>query len=602
MYYGEELIERVREANDIVDVVGTYVKLTRRGANNYVGLCPFHNEKTGSFNVNKNMQIYKCFGCGKAGNVFTFLMEYDNLNFVEAVKELADRARIDLPEQELTEEEKENRDMKERLFEVNKAAAAFYFRQLRSEGGRKAYEYLRGRALSDETMKKFGLGYAGHGSGKLYDYLKQQGFSDRVLHESGIFTFSERGISDKFWDRVIFPYMDKNGKVIAFGGRLMVPSERAPKYLNSPETRIFIKGKNLYGMHLARHSHEKYMLLCEGYMDTIALHQAGFDNAVGSMGTALTPQQAKLISSYVSEVVLTYDQDEAGRNAILRAIPILKEAGIVTKVVDMTPYKDPDEFIKNLGAEEYRKRIEQATTAFDFEAKSLRSRIDGQDPAQKTKFDHELAKKLAQIEDELERNNYIDAAARDYNIDRGALARQVNEYGRMLYNERVAEATQERAKEERRRMAGEKDPTVRSEQLLLSLIANDADLFRSVEGLITKEDFTDPLCNKLVSLIFDSYAAGGRIVHANIVCRFEEVRDQEEVAGILNSASYEDRIGADEKKKAFADLVVRVLDNSLEQRMQRALEADDARLWQELMNRKNDLEALRVKLYRQNQT
>ena len=595
MFYGDDVIERVREANDIVDVVGTYVKLTRRGSN-YVGLCPFHNEKTGSFSVNKNLQIYKCFGCGKAGNVFTFLMEYDNLNFVEAVKELADRAGIALPEQELTEEEKENRDMKERLFEVNKAAAGFYFRQLRSDAGRKAYEYLRGRALSDETMKKFGLGYAGHGSGRLYEYLKQQGFSDRVLHESGIFTFSERGISDKFWDRVIFPYMDKNGKVIAFGGRLMVPSEKAPKYLNSPETRIFIKGKNLYGMHLARHSHEKYMLLCEGYMDTIALHQAGFDNAVGSMGTALTPQQAKLISAYVSEVVLTYDQDEAGRNAILRAIPILKEAGIVTKVVDMTPYKDPDEFIKNLGADEYRKRIEEAVTAFDFEAKSLRNKIDGADPAQKTKFDHELAKKLAKIEDELERNNYIEAAARDYNIDVNALRRQVNEYGRLLYNERVAEETQERDKEERRRVAGEKDSAVRSEQLLLSMLANNADLYESVKDLITEEDFSDPLCNKLVSLVFASYANNGRPVHANIVCRFEEVRDQEEVAGILNSALYEDRIGEDEKKKAFADLVVRVLDDSLELRMQRALEADDARLWQELMHRKNDLEALRSRL------
>ena len=453
MFYDDEIIDRVREANDIVDVVGSYVRLSRRGSN-YVGLCPFHNEKTGSFSVNKNMQIYKCFGCGKAGNVFTFLMEYDNLNFGEAVKELADRAGIALPEREMTDEERERRNLKDKLFEVNKLAAGYYYRLLRSDQGKHAYEYLRGRALSDETMKNFGLGFAGQGGKGLYEYLKNQGYSDAVLHESGIFTFSERGVYDKFWNRVIFPYMDKNGKVIAFGGRIMSKpeSDKIPKYLNSPETKIFIKGKNLYGMHLARHSHEKYMLLCEGYMDTIALHQAGFDNAVGSMGTALTPAQAKLISNYVSEVVLTYDQDDAGRKAILRAIPILKEAGIVTRVVDMDPYKDPDEFIRNLGADEYRKRIEAAVTAFDFEAESLKKTIDDKDPAQKTRFDHELAKKLASIEDELERYNYIEAAARDYNIDRAALLKQVNEYGRQLINTRVAEETQERAKEERRRM------------------------------------------------------------------------------------------------------------------------------------------------------
>ncbi len=594
MFYDDETIARVREANDIVDVVGSYVRLTRRGSS-YIGLCPFHNEKTASFNVNRNMQIYKCFGCGKAGNVFTFLMEYDSLSFSDAVKELADRAGIPLPEREMTEEEKQRRNIREKLLEINKAAAGYYYRLLRTEQGAPAYRYLKGRALSDETMQKFGLGYAGKGGSGLYDTLKAQGYSDEVLHESGIFSFSERGVYDKFWNRVIFPYMDKNGKVIAFGARLMTPSEKYPKYLNSPETKVFIKGKNLYGMHLARHSHEKYMLLCEGYMDTIALHQAGFDNAVGSMGTALTPAQAKLISDYVKEVVITYDQDAAGRNAILRAIPILKEAGIITRVVDMKPYKDPDEFIKELGAEEYRKRVEQAVTAFDFEAESIHEKIDPKDPAQKTKFDHELARKLASIEDEIERYNYIEAAARDYNIDRDALTRRVNELGRQLYSEEVAKETQERAAREKKK--GGKD----AEQMLISMIANNVGFYRMAKDLITKEDFSDPLCNKLVGIIYDSYESTGEIVHANIVSRFEEVTDQEKAAGILNSALYEDDIDEDEMKKAFADLMIRVLGNSLDSQQQRALETDDAKLFQELMFRKNDLETLRDRLLRQKQ-
>ncbi len=600
MYFDDETIERVREANDITDVIGTYVRLTRRGAN-YVGLCPFHNEKTGSFSVNKNMQIYKCFGCGKAGNVFTFLMDYDNLTFGEAVRELAERAGIQLPEAEVSDEEKQRRNLREKLFEINKEAAKYYYVMLRSEQGKAAYKYLRDRALSDETIKNFGLGFAGRSGDGLYNYLKRKGYSDEVLKESGIFTFSERGVYDKFWARVIFPYMDKNGKVIAFGGRITVSSDDAkkmPKYLNSPETKIFIKGDHLYGMHLARHSHEKYMLLCEGYMDTIALHQAGFDNAVGSMGTALTPKQAKLISNYVKEVVMTYDSDGAGQNAILRAIPILKDAGVVAKVLDMSPYKDPDEFIKALGADEYRKRIENAISAFDFEAKTLRDKIDAKDPAQKTNFDHELARKLARITDEIERNNYIEAAARDYGIDHSALTRLVNTYGREQYIADIAAETQERDKEERRRMAKAADGAVRSEELLISMLANTPALYEKVRDIVTEEDFCDPLCNTLIKIVFNTYRSDGRIVHANIVCKFEEMSDQEKVAGILNSSLYEDNIEENERKNAFADLVIRVLDNSIEQRMQKALDEDNAMLFQQLMLRKNDLAALRDKLCR----
>lgn len=594
MRYSDEIVDRVREANNIVDVVGSYVRLTRRGAN-YFGLCPFHNEKSGSFSVNANMQIYKCFGCGKAGNVFTFLMEYDNLTFGEAVKELADRAGIALPEIEMSEAEKREQNLREKILEVNKEAATYYYHLLRSQQGEVGYRYLTGRALSDDTIKNFGLGFAKYSDG-LYKHLKSKGFSDDILKASGMFMFSERGICDKFWNRVMFPIMDRNGKVIAFGGRIMGKAENAPKYLNSPETKAFIKGDNLYGLHLAKHSRKDYMLLCEGYMDTIALHQAGFDCAVASLGTALTPKQAKLISRYVTKVYLTYDSDEAGCKAILRAIPILKDAGITARVVNMKPYKDPDEFIKALGAEAYEQRIKEAVSAFDFEAQTMRGQIDTKDPAQKTKFDQELARKLAKIEDELERNNYIEAAARDYGIDYAALVRRVNQLGREEYMAHVAEETQEREKEERRRMTKPEDGMVKSEQLLVSMLANNPDSFESVKDMITEEDFKDPLCNRLVSIIFGLYRSGDRIVHASIVCRFNEVEDQEKVAGILNASLYEANIGENERKSAFADLVVRVLSNSNEVKLSQAVEAGDGELVLKLMTRKNDIDGLRSKL------
>lgn len=604
MLYTEEQVDQVREASDIVDIVGTYVRLNRRGSN-YVGLCPFHNEKTGSFSVNKNMQIYKCFGCGKAGNVFTFLMDYDNLTFVEAVKELADRAGIALPEAELSEEEKEKRNLRDKLFEVNKEAAKYYYGMLRSEQGRHAYKYLSDRAISDDTMKKFGLGYAGVQSDGLYRYLKSKGYSDDILKNSGIFGFSERGAYDKLWGRVVFPYMDKNGKVIAFGGRVMGKADNVPKYLNSPETKIFTKGDNLYGLQIAKHSHKKYMLLCEGYMDTIALHQAGFDNAVGSMGTALTMRQAKLIGNFVNEVVITFDNDEAGSKAILRALPIFKEAGVNAKVINMSAFndesgkyvaKDPDEFIKTFGAEAYQSCIDNAYTAFEFETQTMRKTIDDKDPAQKTKFDHELARRLSRIEDDIERRNYVEAAARDYNLDFKQLQTLVNKYGLEEYNKAVAQETVERDKLERKALTKPEDGAVKSEQMLVSMIANTPEYYEAAKNCIAGEDFADQLCRKLITLIFNLYRGGEKIVHANIVSKFEEVEDQQKVAGILNSSLYEANISESERKKAFADLTVRVLENSIDRQWQLALDAGNASLLQELMTRKSGLVTLKAGL------
>lgn len=593
MYYSDDIIESVREANDIVDLIGTYVRLNKRGSN-YVGLCPFHNEKTGSFSVSKSKQMYKCFGCGKGGNVITFMMEYENMTFPEAVKELAGKAGIVLPQEEDDNgEARRKASEREKLLDINKEAATYYYKLLRMPEGRIGYEYLKNRALSDETMKNFGLGYAKYSDG-LYKYLKEKGFSDELLKQSALFTFSERGAVDKFWNRVMFPIMDVRGKVIAFGGRIMSDVKNAPKYLNSAETQVFSKSRNLYGLHIAKHTHQNYFLLCEGYMDVISLHQAGFDNAVASLGTSLTTDQARIIKKYVNDVIITYDSDEAGKKAALRAIGILKEAGLIAKVLNMKPYKDPDEFIKALGCDEYRKRIEEASSAFFFETETIMATVDTQNPAALTEFDHKLARKLAAIEDEIERTNYINAAARQYNIDPAALTRLVNKIGADEYSNKVALATIQREKEQRERAAHEDEPVVRSQKLLISMLANNRIYFEAVKNRLSAEDITDPLCNRLYQIIFSLYQQDEEAVHAKIINQFYEVTDQEKVAEILDSSLYDQKLEENEIKSAFADLVVRVLEDSVDVRWQKAIEGNDAATVQKLLIKKNDLADLRT--------
>ena len=362
MYYPEEVIEEVRTRNDIVDIVSQYVNLKKKGAN-YFGLCPFHNEKSPSFSVSPSKQMYYCFGCGAGGNVISFVMEYENYTFVEAVKMLADRAGIALPEMEYSKEAKAQASLKNTLLEINRLAANFFYYQLKQPSGKIGYDYLKEkRRLSDDTIRHFGLGYSSKVPDDLYRYMRSKGYHDDILKETGLFFIDERGARDKFWNRVMFPILDVNNRVIGFGGRVMGDGE--PKYLNSPETKIFDKSRNLYGLNFARTSRAKYMLVCEGYVDVIAMHQAGFTNAVASLGTAFTSQHAMLLKRYTDQVILTYDSDGAGVKAALRAIPILKEVGMSIKVLNMKPYKDPDEFIKNLGKEEFQKRIDEAESSF----------------------------------------------------------------------------------------------------------------------------------------------------------------------------------------------------------------------------------------------
>lgn len=595
MFYSDEVIEEIRQRSDIVDVVSQYVKLQKKGAN-YFGLCPFHNEKSPSFSVTPGKQMYYCFGCGAGGNAITFLMEYENYSFPEALQALAERAGVALPQVEASEEEKRQSSLKHTLLEIQKDAARYFYYQLRQESGKIGYEYFRKRGLSDETIKQFGLGYATSYSNDLYLYLKKKGYSDAVLKESGLITYEERGVHDKFWNRVMFPIMDMNSKVIGFGGRVM--GDGKPKYLNSPETMIFDKSRNLYGLHAARKTRKNYFLVCEGYMDVIALHQAGFTNAVAALGTAFTLQHGILMKRYTKEVILTFDSDGAGQQAALRALPILKSAGLSVKVLDMKPYKDPDEFITHLGAEAYQERIDRAMNGFLFEISVLRQNYDFADPQQKTEFINACARKLTGFTDEMERVNYIEAVARTYLLEFESLKRKVNGYGAAGYTERIREnadisgeqvlRTEQRTSRQKEKDDGNK----KAQRLLLTWLAEEPVIYHKIRDLIRPEDFTEPLYHRIAELLYVQLAEGS-VNPAEILNHFiNDENEYREAARVFHTGLAED-MTQEERGRAFQETVVRVKKCSLDAASRKV---QDVAQLQEIIKAQDSLKNLHISL------
>ncbi|MCC8025203.1 MAG: DNA primase [Clostridium sp.] len=628
MYYPDELIEEVRMKNDIVDVISGYVKLQKKGAN-YFGLCPFHNEKSPSFSVSSGKQMYYCFGCGAGGNVLTFVMEYENYTFQEALQMLADRAGVTLPKIEYGKEARAQAEHRARLLEVNKLAANYFYYQLKQPQGKIGYEYFHNkRGLSDETIVRFGLGYSNKTSDDLYRFLKEKGYEDGFLKDTGLVTLEERGGRDKFWNRVMFPIMDVNNRVIAFGGRVLGDGE--PKYLNSPETKLFDKSRNLYGLNYARVSRASYLLICEGYLDVISLHQAGFTNAVASLGTAFTIQHATVLKRYTDQVILTYDSDGAGVKAALRAIPILKEAGISCKVLNMKPYKDPDEFIKNMGPEAFQERIDQARNSFIFEIDVLKNNYRMDDPEQKTKFYQETARKLLQFGEALERENYLQAVAREQMINPDELRGLVNRMGMSLglkagdslnrdgrvraSGQEEKGADEERSFEDRAGRSGyeeqpgngpdggmgvrrpkkpdREDGIRRSQRLLLTWLIENQELFDKIKGIITADDFVEELYHQVAEMVFEGHEAG-TLNPAAILSRFINDEDQyKEVAALFN-AGLKESLSNEEQKKAFAETVMKVRKNSLDVASRNA---KDITQLQEIIKQQAALKQLHISL------
>lgn len=563
MYYSDELVEEVRQRNDIVDIISGYVNLKKKGGN-YFGLCPFHNEKSASFSVSPGKQMYYCFGCGAGGNVFTFIMNYENYTFAEAIKLLADRAGIALPEIEDSKEAREKENRRKTLLQINKEAATYFYYQLRAPQGRVGLDYLKGRQLSDETMNRFGLGYSNKTSNDLCQYLRHKGYADELIRESGVAVFNEKyGMSDKFWNRVMFPIQDVNHRVIGFGGRVM--GEGEPKYLNSPETPVFDKSRNLYGLNFARTARQDNIILCEGYMDVIAMHQAGFTQAVASLGTAFTSGQANLLRRYTENVILSYDSDGAGVKAALRAIGILKEAGLTGKVLNLEPYKDPDEFMKNLGREEFAKRLLQAENTFFFELRMMQKQYDLSDPEAKTKFYNEIAKKLCGFSEEVERENYTEAVAEKYNISMESLKKLVTGYAAKMGM--AAEVIRPKQPVQQKNTPKEQQENV--QKLLLTWLVEEPHLYKKIKKYITPLSFTNELYRQVAQELFPKLEEG-KPNPAAIISRFSQEEEQREAASLFNTKlpymqqDMESQSQVQEREKAFHDIVVKVKRNAYE--------------------------------------
>ena len=514
------------------------------------------------------------------------MMQYENFTFQEAMQSLADRAGIELPKQEMSAAQREAADRRSRLLEINKVAAKYFYMLLRSPQGAHALQYFEERKLSKETMQHFGLGYSNKYSDDLYQYLKKQGYEDELLKDSGLVTIDERrGGHDKFWNRAMFPIMDANNRVIGFGGRVM--GEGEPKYLNSPETMIFDKSRNLYGLNFARSSRRPHILLCEGYMDVIALHQAGFDNAVASLGTSFTSGHANLLKRYTKEVYLTFDSDGAGVKAALRAIPILKEAGLTAKVINMRPYKDPDEFIKALGAEEYQKRIDEAENSFMFEVRMLERDYDLADPESKTKFFYAVARKILNFEEELERENYIEAVAAKYQIGFEQLRSVVRSEGTRggLTRERERAPLKSGVNDRKKKEDGMKQ----SQRLFLTWLIEDERLFDLTKGYISPDDFTEEIFRDVAKVLYEQHAAG-EINPAQIISRFTDEEQQREAAALFHARLHplETR---QEKEKALKETILRIKKNSMDVRSGK-LEPTDLAGLQRLIEDKKQLAQL----------
>ena len=444
--------------------------------------------------------------------------------------------------------------------------------------------YLKKRKLSDDTIKAFGLGYSNKYSDDLYRYLRSKGYQTEMIAKAGLISVDERqGVYDKFWNRVMFPIMDVNNRVIGFGGRVM--GDAKPKYLNSPETMIFDKSRNLYGLNRARSSKKPYFLLCEGYMDVISLHQAGFSNAVASLGTALTPGHASLIKRYVQEVYLTYDSDEAGTKAALRAVPILRDVGITARIIRMEPYKDPDEFIKNLGAEAFEERIQKARNGFMFSLEVLEKNYDMNSPEGKTDFMKEAAKKLTEFDEEIERNNYIEAVAKAYHVGFEDLRKLV---GKMAIQTGLAKPV-ERPKSSQNREKGKENGIVKSQKILLTWLIEDESIFQQIKKYITPEDFTGDIYRTVAELLYQQYEDQD-VNPAKIMNHFTDEEEHREVASLFHT-KIKELTTVKEQEKALQETVVRVKNHSIEEATKK-LDPTDIKGLQRLMDAKRELQDL----------
>ena len=513
MAFPEGFIQELKARNDITEIISSYVSLKRRGRN-MVGLCPFHGEKTPSFNIYTETDSFYCFGCGAAGDVISFIMKIENLDYVEAVRYLAQRAGMEMPDDNY---DNSMSNLRRQIYEANREAARFFYKTLMSPQGKPGLDYLHGRMLSDKTIRHFGLGFAPDSWTALSDHLLRKGFSENVLTSANLAVKrrSGSGVIDRFRNRVMFPIIDLRGNVIAFGGRIM--TNEKPKYLNSSDTPVFKKSENLFSLNNAKNSGSRALLLCEGYMDVISVNQAGFPFAVASLGTALTSEQAVLMKRYAEEVIICYDADEAGQKATARAIPILRSAGLGVRVLSIPNGKDPDEFLKTKGAdgpEAFRALIEKSGNDVEYRLQKLRSQYNLSLPEGRVSFLEAAARMIAEIDSPIERDVYTSRLSKEFEIDKNALLTQINSLN--------ARARRDHRRKEMRQMqsdlSGSKERTdaergvtqraTAAEEGLVVYLINHPDSLSAIERELKPEQFTNPLIRRFYEYFSKRIADG----------------------------------------------------------------------------------------------
>ena len=512
--YSEEIIEEVRQANDIIDVISQYIHLKRSGRN-YFGLCPFHNEKSPSFSVSPDKQIFHCFGCGVGGNVFTFLMKIEGVNFIEALQMLAERAQIQLPTLS-NNVDSIKEELKEKIYQINEFTANYYHQKLYLPESKIAQEYIKKRKLSNETLKSFRIGFSGKFD-ELYKELIKQGFKEREILESGLVNKNEQGkFIDRYRNRLMFPICDARGKVIAFGGRVLDDSK--PKYINSPENVVYSKGRHLFGLNVAKKGDTKKLLIVEGYMDVISLHQRGITNVVAPLGTALTQQQGWLLRKNTEQIILSFDSDGAGQTAINRSIEILQNMGCDIRVLQMEGAKDPDEYIIKYGNARFQALIDKALSIVEFKVKQLRKNLDLENTVDKIKFLNEIAKLIAKIDNSMEREVYIDKIARTYNVSKEAIYAEVN---KLSYADNKGQKILEQAKAPKIHLKSvEKEvpeAIEKRENTILSIVLRgDLSIFQIIKQNILPEDFKSKLNKKIAQKVYEELEKGNSNINAII--------------------------------------------------------------------------------------
>ena len=561
MLYPQEIVEEVRINNDIIDVVSEYVTLKRTGGY-YKGLCPFHHEKTPSFTVTADKQIFHCFGCGASGNVLSFIMKIENLDFVEALKQLADRARIALPEPTDTGEYQQRADHIQNLLQINTESARYFYYYLNSTKGLEGMQYLKHRNLTQDTIKKFGIGYVGGEEwDNLLKHLTEKGFTTEHIAELGLILprKQSQGFYDRFRSRVIFPIFDIRKKIVGFGGRIIGDGE--PKYLNSPESILFNKSKNLYGFHLAKNTKAEHILIVEGYMDVIALHQAGFDQAVASLGTALTLDQAKLLKKYTKEVVLCYDNDEAGRNAALRGMDILAAIGLKVKVLTIPDGKDPDEFIKKYGAEEFENLLNLAVYFVEYKINLLREKYNLNDVEEKVSFLKEFVRIVSKLDNQMEADAYIKLVSEKTKISVDAIYNEINkQVSNQIEKKNITANNINKQIIKNKSTSRNQQSTTNSpnkalmdaQKQILYILATDLYVYNQIKECIDLKQFTDEGLESIAKEIFSKLEQKEKVIPAELINHFNSIEMQQLAASIFQQDIHYDNL---EKEKAINDML-----------------------------------------------